>query len=334
MGRHQCIFCLKDADRLSEEHIFPAALGGIWALKNGSHGSCNGGFSKAEKLMADELRPIRNFLQVPDRRGDIPPAEATFKVGDEEYKGRVLGDGTLQPKPVVSTIVTETGGREIRYKFLTPALKAQLQQLVASGKGEFIQTPNANEPLRAEIGVGGEILHVGTNAGTLVAAKIAYVGLAAVAGTKTVAGVAFDDIRARLLIGDVGNASRIFVNRKYFESVQQGPHQHSLTLSACHDRMRVDAIVRLFGQMSYFVVLSDCYEGADFFKTVIYDASRGEANGMIVNLLDIEAAQTQHVFEGTDTQWDDLFGWGTQFAEYLKNAIRNMIVKSPILRSG
>jgi hypothetical protein len=46
-------------------------------------------------------------------------------------------------------------------------------------------------------------------------------------------------------------------------------------------RASVDAIVRLFGELTYFVVLSDHYDGADFCTTLVYDASRGEENGML-----------------------------------------------------
>jgi hypothetical protein len=64
------------------------------------------------------------------------------------------------------------------------------------------------------------------------------------------------------------------------EAVQQGPHQHSITIAGRHDKGRVDAIVRLFGGLCYFVELSNSYGGADFFLTTVLDAYRGETNGV------------------------------------------------------
>jgi hypothetical protein len=43
----------------------------------------------------------------------------------------------------------------------------------------------------------------------------------------------------------------------------------------------VGAIVRLFGGLCYFVQLSEHYGGADFSTTLVYDAYRGEANGIL-----------------------------------------------------
>src|SRR4030081_3543578 len=65
-GMPQCLFCLKegegDAVRFTDEHIFPAALGGNLVVKDGSCDGCNHGNSKFEQALAVELTPMRMLL--------------------------------------------------------------------------------------------------------------------------------------------------------------------------------------------------------------------------------------------------------------------------------
>ena len=65
-------------------------------------------------------------------------------------------------------------------------------------------------------------------------------------------------------------------NEDVMAGCAQGPHQHSVVLVGRKDQHRVDAIVRLFGGLCYMVNLTESYEGADFYDTLVYDAQRGE----------------------------------------------------------
>jgi hypothetical protein len=82
----RCHFCEREFDQLSEEHIFPAALGGKLILTDVSCTACNNSFSKFEGLLAKELAPIRLLLRIPDRRGRPPQVEATAKPGTKNTK--------------------------------------------------------------------------------------------------------------------------------------------------------------------------------------------------------------------------------------------------------
>jgi len=68
------------------------------------------------------------------------------------------------------------------------------------------------------------------------------------------------------LKADPDGVARFFVNKRYLEACQHGPRQHSIAIAARRDRRRVDAIVRLFGELSYFVGLSDHYDGSGFLQ--------------------------------------------------------------------
>lgn len=98
----RCLFCEKEYERLSNEHVFPATLGGNLELRDGACTSCNNDFSKFESVLAKELVPIRLLLNIPDRYGDIPSAEVVAKTKDGEYEAKANADGTVQVKPIVT----------------------------------------------------------------------------------------------------------------------------------------------------------------------------------------------------------------------------------------
>lgn len=81
------------------------------------------------------------------------------------------------------------------------------------------------------------------------------------------------------------------------------PISISVILAGRRDENRVDAIVRLFGGLAYFVALSDAYDGADFFDTLVYDAYRGEIDGMLFSHEQAEFLQTEDVATSAETMW-------------------------------
>lgn len=83
-------------------------------------------------------------------------------------------------------------------------------------------------------------------------------------------------------------------------------HRHAIILAGRKDKNRADAIVRLFGGLSYFVTLSDNYDGADFLKTLVFDAQRGETNGMLFSVAEAELLETDDVATSLETIWDNV----------------------------
>jgi hypothetical protein len=281
---------------------------------------CNNGCSKFEQALSTELTPLRNLLQIPDRRGEVPHTHATVKVGEKDYEGRVTGDGRVQLKRVVTEVVGANGGREFLHQFMTERQKEKLRA-EANKKGlRFIE--EAGEPISGEVHVGGELEVIGAPEGLRTASKIAYAGLAFRAGTKLTMSDAFNEIRAYILEGAGKPAARTFVNYKFSDAVQQGPHQHAIILAARHDKRRVDAIVRLFGELNYFVVLSDHYDGPDICDTLLFDAYRGEEDGILQSHIDAEIMETEDVATSAGTIWDDLPAFGKFFCQFLERAIR------------
>jgi hypothetical protein len=323
----QCLFCLREVEKpaaddpFTDEHVFPAALGGVLVVVDGTCSTCNNGFSKFEQPFAEELAPFRFLLQIPDRYGKVPHAEATLKTAERVYEGRVRGDGTVQAKPIVTEEKGESGAREFVHRFITERQKEKLQRL-AKEKGQQLIEMGPGDPVTAEVHIGGDLRVIGAPEGLRTVAKIAYVGLAYIAGLTMATGNAFDEVRAYIRTGEGKSPIRLFVNHGFMNACQQGPHQHAIIIAARHDRKRVDAIVRLFGTLCYFVTLSDHYEGADFCQTLVYDAYRGEVNGMLFGHEQAELLQTDDVTTSRDTLWDDVAAAGKTFCEFLDAEIQ------------
>jgi hypothetical protein len=197
----------------------------------------------------------------------------------------------------------------------------------AAEKGQELIETGPGDPVVAEVHVGGDLMVVGSRDGLRTAAKIAYVGLANLVGVKSAASAAFDEARSYVLGGKPDGVARLFVNKRYFEACQQGPHQHSVAIAARRDKRRVDAIVRLFGELAYFVVLSDHYDGADFCNTLVYDAYRGEENGMLFGDVQAELLQTEDVATSKDTLWDDLEAFGRNFCTFIERVVQEKRLK-------
>jgi hypothetical protein len=326
----QCLFCVREGEgdtvHFTDEHVFPAALGGNLIVKDGSCDGCNHGNSKFEQALAVELTPIRMLLQIPDRYGNVPHTAATIITPEKIYNGRVKGDGSVVVKPLVTEKKNEKGEREFVHRFLTDTQKEKLREQTKKKGQQLIET-GSGEPVTAEVHIGGDMVVIGSQEGLRTVAKIAYVGLAHLVGVKVAAGDAFREARQFILEGKPEGVARLFINKRYLEACQQGPHQHSIAIAARRDKHRVDAIVRLFGELTYFVVLSDHYDGADFCNTLVYDAYRGEENGMLFAHEQAELLQTEDVATSKETVWGDLEGFGRNFCAFLERAVEQKRLK-------
>jgi len=131
---HRCLFCEKEYEKLSNEHVFPAALGGNLELRDGVCTSCNNEFSKFEAALAKELVPIRLLLNVPDRYGDIPSAEAVVKTKDGEYKAKANADRTVQVRPIVTVTTDADGTKNIRFRYANDKQVEEVKKAVDEKK--------------------------------------------------------------------------------------------------------------------------------------------------------------------------------------------------------
>lgn len=322
----RCLFCACDFEKVTDEHVFPASLGGRLVVENSVCAECNNGFSKFEQPLSMELAPIRLLLRIPDRYGKTPEVLATAKTKEQEYEAKVRRDGTVQLKPIVTVVPGPNGCQEIVYQFATDQQKEKLRREAQEKKLQFLES-EPGEGQEAEIHVSGDLKFIGSPEGLRTAAKIGYIALAYVTGVRFAAGPAFSTVRAYVQTGNVKPSARLFVHETFLAAVEIGPHQHLVIIAGRHDKHRVDAIVRLFGGLAYFVILSDNYEGADFFHTLVYDAYRGEIDGMLFSHEQAEFLQTEDVATNVATIWDDVARSGDWFVNFLDARIQARIAR-------
>jgi len=230
----------------------------------------------------------------------------------------------------VTEVRNPDGTREFVHRFLSPRQRAKLLKEIEQKRLRHDDL-GPGDPVRAEIHIGGDLNEIGSANGLRTAAKIAYVGLAYVAGVGLAIGDSFDQVRNFIMNGE-GQEARLFVNYKFAADVQQGPHQHSIILAGRHDRHRVDAIVRLFGGLSYFVTLSDCYGGADFSKMLVYDGYRHAEDGFLVSHHETEMQQSESVLTSPGTFWDDLPASAKFFCDFLTQALQGIPAREVKIR--
>jgi hypothetical protein len=321
----RCLFCLRDNDELTDEHVFPAALGGDLVVK----GTCvecvkdKRSFSKEfEQPLAMELAPLRNLLVIPDRYGKMPNVAAKAEMNGKELDAKLLGDGTVQLTPVVTVMRGKDGEvKEILYQHVTEKQKENNRRDAAEKGYELIESePAAGQ--QAEISVAGTLKLIGAPEGLRLATKIAYTGSALVMGGEFAIRNASDEVRAYVRTGDGTPTANLFFNEEYLANCAQGMHQHSLVLTGRKDKRRIDAIVRLFGALCYFVTLSKEYDGADFYNTLVYDAQRGKTDGVLVAHLQSEFLQIEHVATSAATIWNDSAVSGTRLMEFIEKEIQ------------
>jgi len=324
----RCLFCLRESNELTAEHVFPAALGGNLTVI----GTCTEcvtsrrSFSKEfEQPFAMELAPLRNILVIPDRYRKVPSVAVKAEVNGKEIDAKVLGDGTVQLTPVVRVIRGEDGGvKEIVFEHLTDRKKEEVRREAAEKGYELIESePRAQQ--KAEVSVSGTLKLIGEPEGIRLATKIAYTGFALRLKSDFAIRNTSDAVRTYVLTGDGTPPAKLFLNEEYLVNCAQGPHQHSIVIVGRKDTHRVNSIVRLFGCLSYLVTLTEQYDGADFYDTLVYDAQRGDINGVLVGNLQSEFLQIEHVESNKATIWNDRMASGNWLVQFIHGEVSSRL---------
>jgi hypothetical protein len=316
----RCLFCLTEADKLTDEHVFPAALGGNLVVKNATCAACNNGLSKQfEQFIAKRLTHFRRVLSIKDRRGDLPKIEVKVEVSGEEREAWLMPDGTTVLKPHV-TEVSKDGVTEKVFQNLSEQQKESLRQAAREKGWELIEEQSPGGEVDASFS--GDLDFLTSGEMLRNAAKIAYSALAFRMGVSFAQSDSFNEMRTYVRAGEGTPRARLFLNETFLGASEQGPHQHSVVIVGRRDKKRVDAIVRFFGGLCYSVTLSDDYAGADFFDTLAYDAQRGEIDKILVTHEQTEFLQIEHVTEGKETIWDDQRRSGEWFLKFFDRAIQ------------
>jgi hypothetical protein len=315
----RCLFCRREFEDLTDEHVFPAAIGGKLTVRNGTCTDCNNGMSgKFEQKIAGRLVGFRRLLSLKDRRGQIPVIEIGVKLEGQEHQASLLPDGSTVLRPRVTKVVRD-GVVRTTYEHLPEANKEALL-IKAEEKGwQLIEEPKTGGEVEASFS--GDLDFLKSEEMFRYVAKIGYTALALRMGVTLAQSASFEAIREYINAGGGGAPVRLFLNEAFFAGSEQGLHQHSVLLAGRNDKRRVDAIVRIFGGLSYMVLLSGHYEGADFFNTLVYDSQRCEINNVLATHLQSEILQIEALDTDKETIWNDQRQAGQWFINFVDKEI-------------
>jgi hypothetical protein len=316
-----CLFCLRNFQRLTREHVFPAALGGTLELPNSTCEGCNkGSSSNFEQAIAGRLSHFRRIFGIPDRYGELPMVDITATVAGRAAKGKLHPDGNISLVPSKTIGEAADGKPKVTvYEHLPEEALTKLRKKALRQGWEYEE--ETLPPREAEVSLSGDLDFLDSPQALRLAAKIAYVALAYRAGISLGRSEAFQRIRDYITTGTGKSPARLFSNERFLDYFSQGPHQHSVVLAGRNEDRKVEAIVRLFGGLCYFVTLSDVYDGADFSFTLALDALRGEEIPALVTNLETEFLQIRDISTAADTAWDDQETAGKSFLGIISRAI-------------
>jgi HNH endonuclease len=314
-----CLFCRREFEKLTDEHVFPAAIGGNLIVRNATCPDCNNGISgKFEQYIARRFLHFRRLLSLKDRRGEIPVIEIALKVGDQERRASLLSDGSTVLRPRVTKLVQD-GVAETTYESLPDADRENLRKKAKEQGWQFIEEATPGGEVEASFS--GDLDFLMAEEMLRYVAKIAYTALALRMGLAIAQSDSFGEIREYINTGGGRPPVGLFLNEAFLAGSAQGLHQHSIVLAGRNDQRKVEAVVRIFGGLSYMVTLTDRYDGADFFDTLVYDSQRGEINPVLATNIQSEILQIEMLQADKATIWNDQMRAGKWFVNFVGREI-------------
>jgi hypothetical protein len=308
-----CIFCRSEKN-LTNEHVFPAFMGGKLVVRDGTCKTCNGIFGVAEAAIKDATIPLLNLLKIGNRRGKVPNAPLKIEIRGMDMKnlpGFMDGAGNIQLCDYVKDVVDDDGRNRKQGFFVTQKAGARFAERGAARGDKLIKRDVPKEiVIEAEYTQG--IMFSFTLDARKVAAKVALAAIAFEYGVPFALSPQFDELRA---IGTQNYTRklpvRVFANPNIMGAWLRTPYQHSVLCHLDAGMKKGWALVTLFGGLSYIVEVAPTYEeprNKQF--SIFYDAKSKSRENRI--LLADERALIGHVlspatsFEDPDTvdaQW-------------------------------
>lgn len=316
----KCLLC-GTAENLTDEHIFPAALGGEDVVPSGTCSRCNGDSSQGyEAQFNNALKTVCHVLGIGNRQGDVPSIPAMAVIDGTRFNLVLDHGGKFRLQEKKEERILENGKKVIDYFVFSDEKVKEVEERLQRRGERLVQefTPQSVKPIEFEPESFMPLDFIAEQAALRTATKVAYFVLVKKAGRTFAQSAAFDGVREYLLTG-TGKPARLFVNENYAANTHVGPHQHMVQIY-CNGRERtVHAIVSFFGGLTYLVQLSASYQGADYGFTYAYDALRRKETGHIVGEFDNERLATEDVRSGK-TIFDNVRAMAEHWAKYIQLA--------------
>ena len=331
-GERQCFLCrvASAPNGFTDEHVFPASIGGELIAPKATHARCNRNCSTDfEAKFLNSVKILSNLLGIANRKGDIPSIDVTLRIDGQKFTGVLDGEGELVIRNQAEHQSTVEGKGVKRYWLFDDESFERLQKGAAK-RGERLVcedppahdiefTPESFMPLD----------FINSLEAKRTAAKVALTCLAANLGQAFACSSAFDGVRRYIREG-AGNSARLFFNNDFAVNTQAGPFNHVVILSCDGQKRTVYAIVMFFGTMTYLVELSSTYQGIDFGAQYAVDARNRKEVPVLVAHLENERLTVEDVLGGS-TRFDDVLAVADYGAKVIQLAAspRQIVARVP-----
>jgi hypothetical protein len=256
-----CIFCRSERN-LTDEHVFPAFMGGKLVVRNGTCKICNGIFGVVEAAIKDATIPLLNLLKIGNRRGKIPNAPLKIEIRGMDMKnllGFMDGAGNIQLCDYVKDVVDDDGRKRRQGFFVTQKAGDRFAER-GSARGDKLIKREVPKEIIVEAEYTQGIMFSFTLDARKVVAKVALAAIAFEYGVPFALSPQFDELRA---IGTQNYTQklpvRIFANPNIIGAWLHTPYQHSVLCHLDAGMKKGWALVTLFGGLSYIVEVAPTY---------------------------------------------------------------------------
>ncbi len=241
-------------------------------------------------------------------------------MGGEQLDAKLLPDGMVQLKPIVRQIRRD-GVTEVVFRHATERQIAKLRNQAREEGSELVEEKMPAQEV--EVNISGDLRFIDSPELLRAVTKIAYTALALRMGENFARGAIFDAVpQLHQNWKREPERQTISARRVYASMPARSASAFGHFLAGRNNRQSVDALVRLFGGLSYLVNFSDCYRGVDFFNTLVYDAQRGEESKVLFANEQAELLQIEEVSSSNTTVWNDRVASGRWFLRFLAAAMK------------
>src|ERR1700686_2145021 len=248
-----CIFC-RSEENLTNEHVFPAFMGGELEVRNGSCERCNRDFGIAEAALKKATIPLLNLLKIENRYGVVPNAPLNVEIRGLDLKklpAFMDGKGEINLTNVVRESVSEDGRKLRRGFFIT---KEDGDRFVerARAQGREVKDSGVPQEIVIEADYTLTLPFVQSFEARKVAAKIAMAAIAFEYGIPLALSSQFDTFR-KVCVAKAPEDVRVwfFANEGLMGAHIRTAHQHSVMCYLSAGMRKGWALVTLFGGLTY-----------------------------------------------------------------------------------
>jgi hypothetical protein len=327
-----CIFCGSE-ENLTDEHVFPAFMGGKLEVRNGSCERCNGYFAVAEAALKEAITPLLNLLQIENRYGIVPNARVNTEIRGLDLKNLpafIDGEGKIRLLDVVKESTSDDGRRLRQGFFLTEEASDKFVER-ARAKGLKVEPRGVPREIVIEAKYTITVDFIASLHARRIAAKIALAAIALECGLEFALAAQFDELRTACTSELLESLPvRFFANVGVMGAYIHTTHHHSIMCYLSAGMRKGWALVTLFGGIFYLVeVTRNCTERQSKQFSIFYDADTKKRFAPLV--LADEMTLIGHVLSPA-SKFEDLTAIHEQWSPILKDfCVQKGVIAEPII---